>query len=39
MITTTAIYSGGCFGRLKGEPMWGCLKVKVTHGKVKRTNK
>jgi hypothetical protein len=33
--TVTAIYTGGTLGRLKGEPMWAVLKVKIKHGKGK----
>jgi non-ribosomal peptide synthetase component F len=33
--TVIAIYTGGTVGRLKGEPMWTVLKVKIKHGKGK----
>lgn len=36
MITVTAIYGGGTVGMLKGESPWTGLKVKVTHGKIRK---
>lgn len=38
MQTVIAIYGGGRLGRMKGEPLWTGLKVKITHGKSRKVN-